>query len=307
LEGRVKPKPTRAPLDWSLVQAFLAIADTGAVARAASQLDVGHATVVRRLSALEAAVGTKLFDRQSTAYVLTPAGASLRSDLADMAGDVGHAYADVRGADEALRGAIRLTTSDTLFHGVLGPHLRAFCDQHPGVRLDIAFRLSYDSLSRREADVAICGTNTPPDAFLGRSAGVVRFAAYASQDVLQRAGTRALEALDWVGTDDTLAHLDQSKWVRTHVAPERVVMRVDSLCTMADAVAAGIGAGLLPCPLADARPGLERLAEPEPTLETQVWVLSHPDLRQVSRIRAFTQAMYDALRVDPRLQSGRAP
>ena len=54
-------------------------------------------------------------------------------------------------------------------------------------------------------------------------------------------------------------------------------------------------------PLADARSELVRLAPPDPAFTTQVWILTHPDLRQVARIRAFTQFLFDALSMDVRL------
>lgn len=63
----------------------------------------------------------------------------------------------------------------------------------------------------------------------------------------------------------------------------------------------GVGVGLLLCPLADVRPELVQLAPPDPALDTKVWILTHPDLKQVARVRAFTQFLFDALSRDPRL------
>jgi len=50
-----------------------------------------------------------------------------------------------------------------------------------------------------------------------------------------------------------------------------------------------------------AQPGLVQLEPPSPQLDTQIWVLTHPDLKQVARIRAFTQFLFDALSNDARL------
>ena len=60
------------------------------------------------------------------------------------------------------------------------------------------------------------------------------------------------------------------KWLSRHVPPERVVMSVDSLVGMVHAVEQGVGAAMLLCPLADARPALVRLAEPQPALNTSM-------------------------------------
>ena len=76
---------------------------------------------------------------------------------------------------------------------------------------------------------------------------------------------------------------------------ERIAVRVDSLVGMVDAVEHGAGVGMLLCPLAQSRPGLVQLEPPDARLDTQIWILTHPDLKQVARIRAFTQFMFDAL------------
>jgi DNA-binding transcriptional LysR family regulator len=110
-----------------------------------------------------------------------------------------------------------------------------------------------------------------------------------------------LEALDWVAPDDSLAHLEQAKWLRRHIDPARIVLRMDSLVGMAEAVARRHGAGMLVCLLAARHPELVPLAEPDDALDTQIWVLSHPDLRQVARMQALMQFLVETLRADPRL------
>ncbi len=293
---------SRAELDWGDLQYFVAVCDTGAVSRAAAALGVNHSTVLRRLAALERALDTALFDRQGGRYALTPAGRELRAGLAGMAERIAGAPGQVDGREDEVRGEIRLTSTDTLVRGLLMPMIEAFCTRHPAVRVKIVVNNHFLSLTRREADVAIRGSNRPPENLVGRHVGDIQTAPYASRDYLRAHRRRPpLPALDWIAPDDSLAHLAQAKWLARSVPRERVVMTVDSLVGMVQAVEHGIGAAMLLCPLADARPGLVRLAEPDPALDTQVWILTHPDLRQVARIRAFSLFMYEALRADPRL------
>jgi DNA-binding transcriptional LysR family regulator len=91
------------------------------------------------------------------------------------------------------------------------------------------------------------------------------------------------------------------QWLRTHVPDERIAMRLTSLAAMVDAVAAGAGVGLLLCPLADARKELVALEPPLASLDTQVWVLTHPDLRPVARVKALTDFLHARLSTDARL------
>ena len=60
---------------------------------------------------------------------------------------------------------------------------------------------------------------------------------------------------------------------------------------LGEAVEAGIGIGHLPCFIADARPALVRLAEPDPELAADLWLLTHPDLRHAPRVRIFMDFM----------------
>ena len=68
---------------------------------------------------------------------------------------------------------------------------------------------------------------------------------------------------------------------------------------MAGAVEAGMGAGMLLGLLAEGKSGLVRLAPPDPALDTEVWILTHPDLRRVNRIRSFTEFVYASLSGHP--------
>lgn len=298
------PRESNTPpaLDWADLQYFTAVVRSGSIAGAARALRVNHSTVLRRIASLEAALGVRLFDRLPGGYALTTEGNELNEQLAGLDEQVDAAQRRLTGRDAAITGTIRLTTTDTLLHGLLMPVLARFHAAHPGVQVQVAINNSFSSLTQREADVALRGSNRPPPNLVGRRVGDIQTALYASRAYLKSLGRHAdIAAYRWVGSDESLAHLEQAKWLRRNVDESRVALRVDSLVGMVDAVAHGVGAGLLLCPLADARSELVRLAPPDPALDTQVWILTHPDLRQVARMRVFTQFVFDALSVDVRL------
>lgn len=294
-------------MDWDDYRYFLAVAHGGSVSAAARRLGQSHSTVLRRLDKLEQALDVRLFERFQSGYVLTAGGEQLQALL----GPIGAGMQDIErklgGQDAALQGVIRVTTTDTLMATLL-PVLSAFRESHPGIALQIAVNNDFLNLSRRDADVAVRPSNAPPENLVGRKLGTLRTAPYAAAAYLRRrpdggAGAdRAAHDLaghDWVGPDDSLAHLRQARWLREAIPPERVVATVDSLLGMVTAVEAGLGAAMLLCLLADARPGLVRLAEPDPAHDTDVWILTHPDLRRVNRIRLFTAFLFDRLAGHP--------
>ncbi len=287
--------------DWDDLRFFLAVADAGSLARAARALGVTHSTVLRRLAALEARLEARLFERFQSGYTLTAAGEALRGRLAEPASAIESAQRELKGLDAVLSGTIRLTTTDTLVRGLLLPALASFRRLHPGIALQVVIDNAFLNLTRREADVAVRPSNHPPENLVGREIGLIQTAIYGARRYLRRAkqariGPTQWERHDWVALDESLDHLAQAKWVRARIPPGRIVLRVDSLASLADAVREGHGVGMLLCMLGDRERDLVRLAPPHPDLDTQVWVLTHPALRRVQRIRALTAHLAGALR-----------
>jgi len=290
------------PLSWDDLQVFLAVCRAGSISRAARDLGVNHSTVLRRIGSLEQALSARLFDRLPTGYALTASGNELAEQLAGVAERIDASHRRMVGLDEEIKGVIRVTSTDTLLRPLLMPLFAQFRARHPQVQLQVVVNNTFLSLTRREADVAVRGSNKPPENLVGRRVGAIRTALYASKAYLKSVGRGAtMDDHVFVAPDESLAHLEQSKWLARRVDASRVAMRVDSLAAMVDAVSAGLGAGMLLCPLADARPELVQLQPPDKALDTQVWILTHPDLKQVARIRAFTGFLFDALSAHPQL------
>jgi len=290
------------PLSWDDLQVFLAVVQHGSIPAAARALGVNHSTVLRRIGSLEDALSTRLFDRLPSGYALTSSGNEIAERLAGISEQIDGAQRQLMGVDVEIKGVIRLTSTDTLVHGMLMPLIVGFQERHPGVQVQIVVNNSFLSLTKREADVAIRGSNRPPENLVGRRVGDIQVAPYASRAYLQAAGRKTkLQDHAWVAPDESLSHLEQAKWLARTVPVERIALRVDSLVGMVDAVEHGAGVGLLLCPLAQARPALVQLEPPDARLDTQIWILTHPDLKQVARIRAFTQFMFDALVAHPGL------
>lgn len=288
--------------DWDDFRLFLAVGQAGSLSGAARQLGVNHSTVLRRLGALEARMAVRLFDRLPTGYAMTLAGEALRERLQGVGEQIDAAQRHLMGLDLRLTGVIRITSTDTFMAGLLGPILADFRALHPGIELQVVMNNLFLSLTKREADVAIRPTNAPPDHLVGRRAGRLQTAVYASRAYLAKhPATTPLAAHDWVAPDEGLSHLLQAKWLREQVPPARIAARVDSLVGMTQLVKRGLGLGMLLCMLADAEDELVQVEPPREALDTQVWVLTHPDLKEVARIKAFTDFAYTRLVADAKV------
>lgn len=275
-------------LDWEDYRVVLSVARTGSALRAAQVLGVTHSTVLRRLDGLERRLGARLFERSRSGMAATTAGETLRRAAERMEDIDFEATRRVLGRDLELTGVIRVTTTDTLAARVVPELIAGFRQDHPGIAFELTTGAAMANLTRREADIAIRATTRPPQTALGRRIGAIATAFYATPTIASDIeGPPPFEDVTWVLPDDSLADLPVTGWARGIIADDRVALRCDSVTNMVAAARAGIGVAALPCFLAEPDPALYRVAGPLSELASELWVLTHADLRRTARIRAF--------------------
>jgi DNA-binding transcriptional LysR family regulator len=99
----------------------------------------------------------------------------------------------------------------------------------------------------------------------------------------------------WVAFERDATHRVYDRWMRTHLAQARVRVRVDIFNAAAAMLRTGVGVGVLPTFVAQRHPELVAVSEVIPEMSVPVWMLTHPDLRETARVRAFMQHVGDAL------------
>jgi DNA-binding transcriptional LysR family regulator len=280
-------------LAWDDFRLIKAIADHDGLTGAAAALNVNHSTVFRRLGQIEEQLGLPLFERRKTGYVATVAGAEMAALAGRMEEDVTAFGRRLAGRDVAPSGEVRVTTTDTLYLNVLLPIFAAFRLANPAIRLDVVIGNQTLNLSRRDADVAIRASDTPGETLVGRRLATLTWAIYGrAQDGLnadESADSSLLFQRDWVTLGDQLGYVKAARYVRDRVAPEKIALKSSAVLGMTEAVEQGLGIGPLPCFIADQRPGLIRLMPPDPDFSTGLWILTHPDIRNAPRVRAFME------------------
>ncbi|AMJ63220.1 LysR family transcriptional regulator [Bosea sp. PAMC 26642] len=296
-------------LAWDDFRLIKAIAETRALPAAATSLGLNHSTVFRRLGQIEEAIGLKLFERHRSGYVATPAGEEMTLLAERFDSDISAFAIRLAGQEIKPAGELRVTTNDTLLVDLLTPIFAAFLAQCPDIRLDLLLSNQSLNLSKRDADVAIRATDRPPETLVGRRAARIAWALYgrASDFVGETdAGIEALWGRNWVSLGDQFTGLKAVKYLAEHVAPERIVYKVNTVLGLAEAVEAGIGIGFLPCFIADTKPGLIRLAAPDPGFSADLWLLTHPDLRHSPRVRLFLDFVAAEIgRLKPLIEGGK--
>lgn len=298
-------------LDWSDLRYALAIGQIGSIAAAARRLGVNATTVQRRLDALEAGLGARLFERQRGAWLPTEAGSAVLDLARRMADQADQIERHVLGRDRELTGVLRLTTGFVVMEHLLPQPLADFARAYPGIEVEVVENAFMMDLARRhadaspgvpqgQADVALRLSAHVAEHLVGRQLGMTHCRVYALAGTpgLPQAPTPLAELLrdaPWVAFERDATQRVYDRWMRTHLAAARVRVRVDIFNAVAAMLHTGIGVGVLPTFVAQKHPALVAVSDPIPELSVPIWMLTHPDLRETARVRAFMRHVGDAV------------
>ena len=279
--------------DLRLLQA---IGENGSLSAASRKLRLDHSNVFRRLGGMEQRLGVRLFDRARDGYAPTPAGETAIATAARVLAEIELLERRLAGEDLRPSGIVRITTTDTLAP-FLAPLLAQFRTAHPEIVTEVITSNAFFTLTRHDADVALRPASQPGDALVGRKVAEAAFAVYGSKPLAMRLKSKraSLETLDWVGFDDSIAHIGAAQWMMAHIPSERVVHRSNSVLAIEEAARAGMGLALIPCFQGERAPELVRLSDIIPEAMTPIWLLTHRDLRRVARVRVFLDFMAEAI------------
>ena len=267
-----------------------AIGRTGSLAAAARGIGVNHASAWRRLGALEVRLGVRLFERGRAGYAATPAGDEAISTAARTLQELDALSRRLSGQDVKPSGVVRLTTTDTLID-ILAPALVALRASHPEILVEVVTSNAFFTLTRRDADIALRPAAQAPEGLVARRLASVATAVYAAPAYLAGRGDHDPLSLDWLAPEEGLAHLGSARWIARHVPTARVVHRASSLSALRAAARAGLGVTPLPCYFAEQDEGLTQVLPPKPEMGTNLWLITHPDLRRAAKIRVVLEAV----------------
>ena len=271
----------RGGVDWEDLRVFLALGRHGSLSAAARALTVNHATISRRIQALEDSLGEKLVDRRPDGYVLTAAG---RRALA-AAGDMEAAAQSLarEGDDGAVHGLVRVNAPPALSQGFLIDRLARLAALHPGLDVDLATDLRAVSLDRHKADIAVRLTRPKDGDFIVKPLGTMGFGFYGTPAVCEAAEAGAQPV--FVGFDEENADMPDASWLAQHFPRARVAFRANNHMSQAIAARTGAGLAVLPHYIGRQVPGLRACAL-EPVRDPRdMWLLIRGQDRKDRAIR----------------------
>ncbi len=274
-------------LSWDEFRLVKSVAEAHSLVGAAEILGVNHSTVFRRLAALESAVGARLFERSRSGYEPTVAGEEMIALASTMAELVLEFERRVAGRDIKPTGELSVTTPEAIGQHFMPAIIAQFQTQNPGIVVELTLSNQSLNLSRRDADIAICLTNDPPETLVGRRICTGRWGVYRRRDLTAELGPEAINSVPFIGFTDNFGTAHWRRWVEANIPSERLVAQANSAHCRLQMALQGLGATLLPCFLGDGRPDLTRVGPLVLELDLGLWMLTHSDLRRSARVRAF--------------------
>jgi DNA-binding transcriptional LysR family regulator len=296
-------------ISWDEFRLVKAIADTGSLAGAGDVLSLNHSTVFRRLNALEQDLGSRLFERSRTGYMPTPAGEEMVALANRMFDEVIEFERRVSGRDVKPSGELRVTTNDAFVAHLTTPLFSSFCKMYSDIRLDVVVENRALNLSKRDADVAIRATAEPPETLVGRRIAAIAWCIYGSESLDLTPSDDPQDFADqcWIGFGDAISGIGPARWLARAVPQAKLSYRLNTILGLSQATEAKVGIGVVPCFIGDRIPGLKRLLKSPLVFNESLWLLTHPDLKNSARVRAFIEFMGKELMKQKALIEGQSP
>jgi len=282
-------------LDWSLVQSFLAVADTGSLSAAARILGLSQPTLGRKVREIEAALGAELFRRHAKGLALSEAGEAMLGPAQAMREAAGRLALVAAGEDRGLSGPVRITASVVVSHFLLPEVLAELRREEPGIEIDLVASDSSENLLFREADIAVRMYRPEQLDVVVRHVADLPMGLYSTTKYLDRAGRPETQddllALDWVGFDRNemiLRGMAEAGW---SVTRDFFKLRTDDQAAYWQLVRAGGGVGIMQQAIGARDPGLERLMPELAMPALPVWLTAHAEVRRVPRVARVWEAL----------------
>lgn len=273
-------------MDWNALKSFLAIAEQGSLSGAAALLGVNHSTIFRRLQAFEQELGGRLFDKLENRYVLTPMGEELLVYAKRASGLFNEIERSLVGKDVRPSGVVKITAPFNLATRFLPQALAEFRKSYPDIEIELLSSNQMVNMNNRLADIAIRSTDKPPVHLVGKKVTSIPWGIFSAADqsiaACERVSIDELSEYPLIGGAGAMQDLNVFAWLEKHFSAH-ISTRCDELTAMSYFAQAQQGLAFLP--LDQSREGLAQVGDLPPQFNSELWILLHPDLRKVERIR----------------------
>lgn len=276
-------------LDWTKVQSFCAVADTGSLSAAARKLGQSQPTIGRHIKAIEVDLGVELFRREPRGLDITLAGIELLRFGKEMQASAARLSLAAAGQSEELRGTVRITSSVVFAHYELPRIVALMRQEYPEIAVEIVASDSSENLLFREADIAIRMYRPTQLDVIARHVRDLPTGIFANTKFLDRVGRpttiEQLGQMEFVGFDRNDLMIRAMRSLGMDVDRDFFPVRCDDQTAHWKLVCAGCGVGGAQLQIGNAEPLVERLDVGVELPDLPVWLVAPEALRTNARVR----------------------
>ncbi len=289
-----------ADLDWSLIQSFVAVAETGSLSGAARQLNASQPTLGRHIRTLEDHLGQEIFHRQARGFELTPKGQELLPPARAMAAAMAELSLRAAGQENRLEGDVRIACSVFMAHHAMPRIIADIRRQEPAIKIDLLPSDQSENLLFREADIAVRMYRPEQLDMITKHLGDIEIGMYAAKSYLDRKGrpqgVADLRHHDVIGYDANDDIIREMRRMGIPATRDWFAVRCDNQSAYWELVRAGCGLGFCQADVARNSAGIEEVPVDFPLPVLPVWLTAHEALRHTPRISRVWGLLEEALK-----------
>ncbi len=256
---------------------------------AARALDMTQPTLGRQVTLLEQELGIALFERGARGLELTPNGLALVEYVRAMGDAASDLSLMASGQSQSLQGNICISATEVAAAYVLPSIIQRLRQMQPDIYIELIASKSVSDLKRREADIALRAFRpTQPD-LIAKKLRDVAVHLYAARSYLDSLGNPMspddLSKADFIGFDHTDMLMKAFSELGLKLTPRNFPVIAENHIVQWELVKQGVGIGVMPQEIGDAEPLVERALPTLEPLASDLWLVTHRELKTNRRVR----------------------
>lgn len=275
-------------LHWDDLRFLLEVHRGGSYLAASKRLNVSHTTVARHIARLREAMGRELFKKKDSQITLTETG-QIVLELAQRMDNVACLIEEQSSHIDksSVGGKIRIGAPDGIGNAFLSQQLPKLLSLYPSLEVELLPVPASVKVWRRDVDIAISLDRPDTGRLKMKKLTNYDLRLYGSADLITRTGVPEsvadLTQYPFVGYIDDLLYTEELNFNHLIVEGLQIKYKSATVKGQLDAIASGIGIGVLPCFMADGK-GLIPLLANEIQFQRTYWILIPEDIRAQQKV-----------------------
>lgn len=285
--------------DWNRAKAFLATAELGSLSAAAKALSCSQPTLSRQVNGLEEELKVALFERVGKGLELTPSGIELLECVRKMGNTASLFSLRASGKAESLEGTVCISASEMMAVHELPSIITKLRKVEPKIAIEVIASSASSDLKKREADIALRSYRpTQPD-FIVKKIRDDEYFLYATTQYLksidQPKTIDDFNRANFIGPSDAKEVISMLNKRGLNLTQDNFSLTTNNHTVYWELLKQGGGIGFIPKKLAISEGEVERVLPQLGSFSTELWLVTHRELRTSRRIRYVFDFLSDEL------------